>query len=381
MLERNYYKRFVGIDIHKKTASFVIVNRAGEVSARGTILMVNLAGWATEKLNKEDQVIIEATGNSYDVYDKLSPLVGEVQVAHMLGMHDRTCSKKKTDKLDALKLARALASGYTHKVWVPSKEIRAKRELASHRHALATHVVSMRNQLRSQLYRHGLNYIGQDILDHKALEYIESSSLPEISKQQWCSNYRIGQSFLTEIHQFDQRLASEALKDEQCLKLMTLPGIKAQAALIIMSAVGDVRRFDSPKKLASYSGLVPSVIGLGEKIFYGRITKQGRSLLRWIMVEVANAATMTLGPIRDRYHRFRRKGKTHNVAIVAIARHLLEVIWNMLKNNQTFKHARPKYLIYKYRSLLNQAYGRCPINAAPKLAKTVMGWKDFPSTA
>ena len=72
--------------------------------------MVNLPRWATENLSKEDQVIIEATGNSYHVYNQLSPIVGEVQIAHMLGMHDRTCSRKKTDKLDALKLARALAS-------------------------------------------------------------------------------------------------------------------------------------------------------------------------------------------------------------------------------------------------------------------------------
>lgn len=381
MLDRNYYKRFVGIDIHKKTASYVIVTREGEILSAGKILMDVLSRWAAEQLSKEDQVIIEATGNSYHVYDQLSPLVGEVQIVHMLGMHDRTCSKKKTDKLDALKLARALASGYTHKVWVPSKEVRAQRELASHRHALTTHVVSMRNQLRSMLYRHGLNYIGQDILDQKALDYVESTTLPELSKQQWRSNYRIGQSFLTEIYKLDQQLATQALKDEQCLKLTTLAGVKSQAALIITSAIGDINRFDSPKKLASYSGLVPSVIASGDKVFYGGITKQGRCLLRWIMVEVAHAATMTPGPIRDRYQRFCRKGKSHNVAIVAIARYLLEIIWHMLKKNQTFKHARPKYLITKYRDLLHQAYGRCPMNAAPRLARTVMQWKDFPSTA
>jgi transposase len=381
MLHRKHYKRFVGLDIHKKTASFAIVNREGEILACGTILMTDLVKWAKGNLTQEDQVIIEATGNSYHVYDQLSPLTGEVQIAHMLGMHDRTCSRKKTDKLDAIKLARALASGYTHKVWVPTPEVRAKRELSSHRHALSAYVVSMRNQLRSILYRHGLEYAGQDILDQKALEYIERSSLPETSKQQWRSNYRIGQSFLTELHQLDKELAAEALKNEQCLKLMTMPGIKAQAALIITSAIGDVARFDSPKKLTSYSGLVPSVVGSGDKVFYGGITKQGRSLLRWIMVEVANASTMTPGPIQDRYHRFRRKGKTHNVAIVAIARHLLEIIWQMLKDNKVFKHARPKYLVFKFRSLLHQAYGRCPQNAAPRLAKTVMGWKDLPSTA
>jgi transposase len=381
MLEQKNYTRFIGLDIHKKTASYAIVNKAGEILARGTIAMATLVPWGRKILTSEDQVIIEATGNSYHVYDQLAPLVGEVQIAHMLGMHDRTCSRKKTDKLDALKLALALASGYTHKIWVPSAEIRAKRELASHRHALATHLISVRNQLRGMLFRHGLDFIGQDILDQKALEYVEGSSLPELAKQQWRSNFRIGQTFLTEIYQLDQELAREALKNDQCLKLMTMPGIKAQAALIITSAIGDISRFESPKKLASYSGLVPSVISSGEKTFYGSITKQGRSLLRWIMVEVANAATMTPGPIQDRYQRLRRHGKTHNVAVVAIARHLLEIIWQMLKDNTVFKHAKSKYLIYKFRGLLRQAHGRCPQNAAPRLANSVMGWKVFPSTA
>jgi transposase len=381
LLQPKHYKRFIGFDIHKKTASYAIVNQASEILARGTITMATLTQWAKENLGQEDQVIIEATGNSYHVYDKLSPLVGEVQIAHMLGMHDRTCSRKKTDKLDALKLALALASGYTHKVWVPSPEVRAKRELASHRHALATHLVSMRNQLRSILYRHGLDFSGPDILDQKALEYIEHSSLPELAKQQWRSNFRIGQTFLTEIFRLDQKLAREALKNDQCLKLMTMPGIKAQAALIITSAIGDINRFESPKQLASYSGLVPTVISSGEKKFYGSITKQGRSLLRWIMVEVANAATMTPGPIQDRYQRFRRKGKTHNVAVVAIARHLLEIIWQMLKENKVFKHAREKYMVMKCRGLLRQAYGRCPQYAAPRLAKNIMQWKVSPSTA
>lgn len=239
----------------------------------------------------------------------------------------------------------------------------------------------MRNQLRSMHYRHGLNYTGRDILDQRALLYVDQSPLAEITKDQWRSNYRIGQSFLAEIHQLDQQLASSALKDEQCLKLMTMPGIKAQAALVITSAIGDINRFESPKKLASYSGLVPSVIGSGGKVFYGGITKQGRSLLRWIMVETAHAAVMTPGPIRDRYQRFCRKGKSHNVSIIAVAHYLLEIIRQMLKNNEVFKHAMPKYLINKCRGLLRQAYGRCPQNAAPRLAKTIMGWKDFPSTA
>lgn len=94
-----HYNRFVGLDIHKITASFAIVDRRSNLLDQGTIFMTDLPRWAEEHLTKEDQVIIEATGNSYHVYDQLSPLVGEVQIAHMLAMHDRTCSRKKPTSL------------------------------------------------------------------------------------------------------------------------------------------------------------------------------------------------------------------------------------------------------------------------------------------
>lgn len=375
-----HYTRFTGLDIHKRTATYVTVDRQGEVLSRGAILMVNLEAWAKEHLSQEDQVVIEATGNAYHVYDQLTPLVGEVQMAHMLGMHDRTCSRKKTDKLDALKLARALASGYVHKIWIPAPEIRAKRELASHRHGLAKHATSLRNQLWGLLYRHGLDLGNVDVLDPAALERVEASSLPEDAKRQWRSNYRLGQVFLAEIAQLDQELARAALQDDQCLRLMTLPGVKAQAALIITSAIGDIERFESSKKLTSYAGLVASVEGSGDKVHYGSITKQGRSLLRWIMVEAANAAVLTPGPIRDRYQRYLRKGKKHNVAIVAIARHLLAIVWHMLKDKQVFRQAREKYLVTKFRGLLRQAHGRCPLKAAPRLVQNVMRWDRVSAT-
>jgi transposase len=222
-------------------------------------------------------VVIEATGNSHHVYGFLAVHAGEVLMADPLAMHDRTKSKRKTDRVDAAALAEALASDYVQKVWVPDEVTWERREWASHRHALSKQLTVVKNQLRAMLYRHGLEYKGDHILDEEAVEYAQKSSLSELVQGLFRSQWRIGRALEQEIQQLDRELSSLTLKEEENLRLMTLPGVGPQAALIIRSAVGDVSRFSSSKKLASYAGLVPRVSKSDETVYYGSITKHGRS--------------------------------------------------------------------------------------------------------
>lgn len=376
-----HYTRFIGIDIHKKTATYVMVDREKNLLGEGKLSMTALGRWAPTVLNRGDQVVIEATGNSDWVYDQLTPWVGQVVVANALAMHDRTRARRKTDRVDARSLAEALAGGYVAEVYVPTPAIREQREVASHRHALARQLTALRNQIRALLYRHGLSFPGPDILSPAAPAFVQTAPLSETTRRLLASYFRIGQTLRAEIDALDQQAAAQGLEDPNRLKLLTLPGIGAQAALIITAAVGEIGRFDSPKKLASYAGLVPSVRISDETVRYGPITKQGRSQLRWIMVEAAHAATQTPGPIRDRYQRLIRKGKHHNVALIAVARHLLELVWHLLTHHAPFRDATPKYLMYKLRTVLRRAHGRCPKNAAPTLANNLMGWKTRVSIA
>jgi transposase len=380
-MEQQHYKRFIGLDIHKINFSYAAVDPQGQPVMQGRKPMADLSLWASRNLTKEDQVVIEATGNSYVVYDQLAPWAGSVVIADCLAMHDRTRAGRKTDRLDALHLAQALRGGYIASVWVPAPEIRQRREWVAHRHALAKHLTAARNELRSLLYRHGISFAGEDVLDASMPAFIADSALPALTQRLLLSKLRLGRAIQVEIAQIDQDLATEALRDEACLKLMTLPGIAAQAALIITSAVGEIKRFETPKQLASYSGLVPSVSQSGETAHYGSITHRGRSLLRWIMVEAANAAVLTPGPVQDRYQRLRRRGKTHSVATVAVARYLLELVWHLLAKQTVYRDARPKYLTNKLRGVLRRAYGRCPKYAASTLANTLMGWKVNPAVS
>jgi len=369
-------ERYVGIDIHKKMAVWAIINREGQLLKQGETRMEDLKSLAEKQLSKDDLVVIEATGNSYYAYDQLAPYVKQVVVANALAMHDRSKGKRKTDKVDAFWLAKALAGNYVSEVWVPPVEVRDQRELNSHRHALGEQVITVKNQMRALLLRHGKEFRGKDLFSKQVLEFAGTCGLSENTRMVFESKWRLGNALAEEIGILDKNMAQAGLKDPNCLKLMTLPGIGSHAAAIIKGEIGDISRFDSPKKLSSYAGIVPSVYQSGETLRYGSITKQGRSLLRWILVEAAHAATLTKGPIQDRYYRLLRKGKTKGTAIIAIAHYLLELVWHLLSKNSPFRDAKPEYLIRKFRDMMKKAYGRCPKNGAPALANAVMGWSS-----
>jgi transposase len=371
------FNRFIGLDIHKKTATFVIMNGEREVIKQGKFAMGELVGWAKRELGKQDQAVIETTGNGFYVKDQISAYAGDVVVADAFAMHDRTRARRKTDKTDAHCLAEALASGFVAEVWVPPMAIREKRALATHRYSLTKGLTTIKTQMRALLYQHGIEFKG-DMLSQAAYEFItHNQDLSAVARSILSSKWRQGHIQQEEAIQLDKELSRQCLQDETHLKLMTMPGIRAQAATLILAAIGDISRFDSPRKLASYAGLVPRVSISDERKRYGSITKQGRSTLRWIMVEAAQAATKSKSPLRDFYYRLIDKGKLPQVAVIALARKMLEIIWQMLTQNQIFKYVIRDSLAFKLRAVYNRAYGPCPNKTATTIADSLLGISKF----
>jgi len=132
---------------------------------------------------------------------------------------------------------------------------------------------------------------------------------------------------------------------------MTLPGVDMTVASGVAAAIGDVRRFPEPTKLASYLGLNPSVRQSGEgPAYHGRITKQGRGQTRGMLIEAAWGAARSPGPLRAFFQRVAsRRGK--RIAAVATARKLAMIVWHMLTKNADYIWARPGLLARKLRSV------------------------------
>lgn len=136
----------------------------------------------------------------------------------------------------------------------------------------------------------------------------------------------------------DEQLKAQATIELEVRLLMTIPGVNVVIAVGLFAEIGDITRFATPNKLASYFGLVPRVSQSADKCYHGRITKTGRSHARWLAVEAAQSIAMNAAPMAASYHRLRRK-KHHNVAVTALARKLVVVIWYMLRNREPYRYA------------------------------------------
>jgi hypothetical protein len=154
-----------------------------------------------------------------------------------------------------------------------------------------------------------------------------------------------------EIALIERDVARQALRSEQIRRLMSLPGVSAVTATAFMAAVGDIRRFPTPRHLVGYLGLDPRVRQSGsEPARHGRISKQGPGETRGLLVEAAWHAARTTGPLRAFHQRLAaRRGS--NVATVAAARKLALIAWHLLTRGEDYAFVRPSLVREKLRRL------------------------------
>jgi transposase len=129
--------------------------------------------------------------------------------------------------------------------------------------------------------------------------------------------------------------------------IMSLPGFGMITAMTVLAAIGEIERFETPKKLASYSGLTPGLEQSGTKNRGKGITKEGRRELRWALVEAALQAVKSDPLLKRRFDELQKRIH-RNQAIVSIARHLLELVWYVLTRRQPYRGFTQERIAYKY---------------------------------
>ncbi len=140
------------------------------------------------------------------------------------------------------------------------------------------------------------------------------------------------------IDRIDMDLKSKIITRLNDLKIaMSIPGIEFTSAATILAEIGNYRNFSSPEKLASYFGLVPFVNQSADKLHTGCITKHGSKHLRWIMVQVAHAASKKIGSKLRKFYLRVRARKGANVAIVALPRKILCILYHLLMNQEMYE--------------------------------------------
>jgi transposase len=250
-------------------------------------------------------------------------------------------SRKKTDKVDARILCELLRmDGLPEPVHMPSAEMRGLRGLLVARRQLIRMRTKLQNIVRGMLRQEGVQLARNVLSTFKGWKQLLERGFDHDHLAVIMATYY--ESFVTitrSIRALDKELAAREAADPRAARLRTMPKVGPVAALTLLSAVDDVQRFSSSRKLVGYSGLAPSVRQSSERTVYGPISRQGRRELRAVWVQVAHLVAIDQStattPLRAWFHRVaRRRGR--KTAIVALARRLLVIAYQLLKHGTEY---------------------------------------------
>jgi transposase len=344
--------RSIALDIHRDFCE-VAIKDGGEVRPAGRIKTSaeELERFA-QSLASDDRVALEATGAALQVKRLLEPHVGRVVIANTRKLRAIAEAKVKTDKVDARTLCELLAAGFLPEVFGPDEETRALRRRLARRAALVRQRTRAKNELHAVLAR---NLKGRppmsDVFGARGREWLSALELPADERETVAGCLRQVDFLDREVEELERGLARMALASEEIRRLMTVPGVNLVSAATFVATVGDIRRFETPRKLVSYVGLDPRVRQSGEApARHGHISKQGSPQARHMLCEAAWIVVRTPGPLRAFYERLRaRRGA--QIALVATARKLCVLFWHLLTEEQDYAFGRPSLHRHKLRRL------------------------------
>ena len=295
------------------------------------------------KKHKIDLVVMEACGPSGWIND----------LAQSLKLETLVCStnedawkwsnvKRKTDKDDALKLARMASLGELKAVHMPSEVHREFRSLVKYRKTLDGRINKMKCTIRAWFVNHGIAIDAGDKAWHTGRDRINSFRKPLVE----CKPNELWRGELDiELTQMDalvehldivvKRLEVIGKIDPRIVRLRTIPGVGARTAEILVACIDDPHRFENGRQVAAYFGLVPRQFQSGETDRNGRITKRGNPLARTILTECAWASLRYNPWAKAVYDRIYGKQKTRKKkAAIALARKIAVLAWAMLRDEK-----------------------------------------------
>ena len=343
--------RVIGLDVHRSFAEVAILEN-GTIQHAGRFKLERWRVIAFGKtLKRNDEVVLEATGNTSVIVRLLTPFVRRVVVANPLQVRSIAWAKVKTDKIDAGVLAKLHASGFLPEVWIPNEDIEALRRRIVERNQLVSQMTRLKNRVHSVLHANLIPRYAGKLFSERGRTWLDTQPLPEDQRRQIGRHIDEHDRIAIELVALEKNLAENALRDDRVKRLMTIGGVNAIVALGVLAAIGDVARFSSPQKLVSYFGLNPKVRQSGDRpAYHGRISRQGRAHARAMLVEAAWSIATQPGPLRAFFNRVKQR-RGQQIAAVATARKLAVLIWHLLTNEEDYAWTRPALMQWKIREL------------------------------
>jgi transposase len=337
--------KYVGADLHKESISLcvvLIVEGKRQVLTRAQLKCRDVAGlrkWF-EQLGPF-QLAVEATAAYEWLFLLVEDLADRLVLSHPKKLRVIAESTRKTDKIDAEVLATFLALDMLPQAYRPSPRVRQHRVLVRHRRWIIARITATKCKLR-----HKLAQYNEDIAElftragraHLAKIAMSEADRFEVRHLEQQLDLWSGQ--LKEVDRQLEQFAASASQPEQAARavLESIPQVGPVTCDVLLSELGDWRRFRSAKQVVAYAGLAPGVRESAGKRHDLHISKEGSRLLRWALVEAAWRA-IRQPRWRTVYERLIRSTGSKKKAIVGVARRLLCVMFSLLRTGQAYRLA------------------------------------------
>jgi transposase len=325
----------IGCDFHPSFQQIAYVDQeTGECGERRLSHREDALVFYRSLAGRPVRVGVEATGNDRWFRKLLGELGHELLVGDASAIHASAPRQQRTDKRDARHILRLLVENRFPCVWQPPAGNEEQRQLLLHRCRLVRMRTRIKNQLDSIAKSEGLT--GSRSWSAQRRGQIEALPLTGWYAGRRADLLELLDGLELRIKPLNAAVEAAARQDAQARLLMTHPGVGPVVSLAYVLVVGDWRRFPRGKQVGSYLGLIPSEASSGKhQQQMGHITKQGNTLLRWLLVEAATTAQRYDASWHRQYVRLSMT-KHHGVAKVAIAHKLAVRLYWMLRSGQDY---------------------------------------------
>src|SRR5438128_11020790 len=331
----------IGIDYHPSFQAIAfLMEETGEYDERELSHSEGEAGRCCRDLQQRGisvRVGMEATGYSRWFERLLAELGFEVWMGDPAEIKAKRVKKQKFDREDARLLLRLMLENNFPQIWVPSPENRDLRQLLWHRHRLVQMRTRIMNQLQALAMKEGYRW-KKKLFSEQGRPQLEKLTLAPWASRRRQELLELLDRMTPTIEELTAAVEREARKRPEVLRLMTHPGVGSLTALAYVLIIGTPTRFARGKQIGTYVGMIPSEDSSAGKQRLGHISKQGNSLLRFLLVEAAQAAARIHPDWRRRYMRLAMR-RHKSIAKVAMGRRLAIRLYWMWRNGCEYSPA------------------------------------------
>ena len=327
---------FIGVDLH--TNSFTVCRLEADGSEHFETFTLSASALQTFclSLDADDELAVEATGNTAWFCDEIRPCVGRIVVVNPRQFKVIRTSVKKTDRNDARALAFFLSRDMLPETRLKSTQESELASLTRTRDMLVKQRTMLLNGIHAMFVRHGMKLKKEGLSSRKRLRELDVSQFTPLEQIELAVQRDQALGLTEALSQLDKAIEDAASAMKGFEELTSIKGIGARSAAILLAGIGRVEDFPDADKLAAYVGIVPRVSNSNDTQHSGKITRRGNKLIRTTLVQCTLIAIRYSGYLNRHYQRIRER-RGFGKAIIATARKLLSIICDTLKNGWVFE--------------------------------------------